>query len=63
MAVTYLISSGSHCSDLIFISIVLLALVTSVANTPPSSPPVRFYNKKYITSDFTSLNSVSNSVS
>jgi hypothetical protein len=33
-------SSSSHCSVARFISIVRLALVTSVAWTPPSLPPV-----------------------
>ena len=35
-------SSSSHSSVFRFISIVRLALVTSVACMPPSLPPVRF---------------------
>ena len=35
-------SSGSHWQECRFISMVRLALVTSVTNAPPSGPPVRF---------------------
>lgn len=42
-SLAHLHRSSSHFSVWMFISIVLLALVTSVTWTPPLTPPVRFY--------------------
>lgn len=43
---TYSSSAGSQAQVSKFMSIVLDALVTSVACIPPSSPPVRLYNSQ-----------------
>lgn len=40
----YLHSSSSHCKVWMFISMVRLALVTSVMWRPPLTPPVKFHS-------------------
>ena len=42
LIMTYLQRSGSHCRVWMFISMVRLALVTSVTCLPPFTPPGRF---------------------